>query len=384
VPERDLYEVLGVSRGTSPDEVKKAYRRLAKKYHPDVNPGDKSSEEKFKEVSAAFEVLGDEKKRGLYDEFGADAAKLGFDADKAKAYRQYRQQAGAGGGQGRGVPFDFGDAGAAGFDFGEIFGDIFGGGARRTRRGPVAAEAGDDIEGQVAIDLRDAVLGTTRTVTVTRPVTCEVCHGTGAKGGKRHTCPTCNGTGRAKSARGPLSFAGTCPTCGGSGEVGDACRNCGGAGTVSQTVNLEVKIPAGIDDGSRVRLGGQGAAGRSGGPAGDLYIVVKVRQHGLLTRTGDDLEMQLPVTVGEALLGAEVSLPTFEGTVQLKVPPGSQSGRKLRLRGKGVPHLKGGGRGDLYVVLQIVVPEDAGAEAKRAAEALGKLYRKNVRAEVQL
>jgi chaperone protein DnaJ len=383
VPERDLYEVLGVPKKASPEELKKAYRKLAKKYHPDVNPGDKSSEEKFKEVSAAFEVLGDAKKRALYDEFGADAAKLGFDEAKAKAYRQYRQQPGAAAGGRAGVPFDFGEAGAQGFDFGEIFGDIFGGG-RRTRRGPVPPEAGEDIEGEVVIDLREAVMGTTRTVTVTRPMTCEVCHGTGAKSGKRQTCPTCNGTGRAKSSRGPLSYAGTCPTCGGSGEVGDACRNCGGSGTVSQTVNLEVKIPAGVDDGSRVRLSGQGAAGRNGGPAGDLYIVVKVRQHGLLTRTGDDLEMQLPVTVGEALLGAEVTLPTFEGSVQLKVPPGSQSGRKLRLRGKGVPHLKGGGRGDLYVAVQIVVPEDAGAEAKNAAEALAKLYRKNVRGELRL
>lgn len=379
--ERDLYEVLGVARGASADELKKAYRRLAKKFHPDVNPGDKGAEEKFKEVSAAFEVLGDEKKRAMYDEFGADAAKLGFDPEKAKQYRAYRQQAAGAPG---GMNFDFGDVGEGGFDFGDIFGDIFGrtsGGQRRRANVP---EEGEDIEGQVEIDLREAVLGATRTVTVQKPTTCEVCKGTGARGGKRATCPTCHGSGKARVSRGPLSFAGTCPTCGGSGEVGDACRNCGGAGVVNTRVNLEVKIPAGVETGSRVRLSGQGAAGRHGGAPGDLYIVVQVREHPRVTRAGDDLELQLPVTIAEAMLGAEVSLPTFEGTVQLKVPAGSQSGKKLRLRGKGVPHLKGHGRGDLYVVLQVMVPEDTGAEARRAAEKLAGLYTKDVRAELKL
>jgi molecular chaperone DnaJ len=378
--DRDLYDVLGVAKTATPDELKKAYRRLAKKHHPDVNPGDKKAEEKFKEVSAAFEVLSDPEKRKLYDEFGPDAAKLGFDAEKAKAYRQYRAQpSGAGG-----MPFDFGDAAEGGIDFGEIFGDLFGGGGGRRRRGPPAARGGEDIEGQVEIDLRDAVLGTTRAVTVTRPATCEVCHGTGARGGKRATCPTCHGTGKARSSRGPVSFSGSCPTCGGSGEVGEACRNCGGSGVVSQQVNLEVKIPAGVDTGSRVRLAGQGAAGRNGGPPGDLFIQVVVRPHPQVTRTGDDLELRLPVTVPEAMLGGEVSLPTFEGNVALKVPAGSQSGRKLRLRGKGVPHLKGGGRGDLYAVLQVMVPEDSGDAARKAAEALTGLYKSPVRAELHL
>ena len=242
---------------------------------------------------------------------------------------------------------------------------------------------GADIEGEVTIDLRDAVLGTTRTVSVTRSATCEACKGTGAKGGKRATCPTCHGSGKARSTRGRVQFQGTCPTCGGSGQVGDACRNCGGSGVVSQQVNLEVKIPAGVHTGSKVRLAGQGAAGRSGGSAGDLYILVNVREHPLITRHDDDLEMRLPVTVTEAILGGEVTLPTFEGSVSLKVPPGSQSGKKLRLRGKGVPHLKGGGRGDLYVVLQVMVPEDS-AEARKAAETLGKLYHHNVRADVHV
>lgn len=381
VAERDLYQVLGVSKGASADELKKAYRRLAKKYHPDVNPGDKAAEEKFKEVSAAFEVLGDEKKRALYDEFGPDAAKLGFDPEKAKQYRAYRQQAAGGPG---GMNFDFGEAGEGGFDFGDIFSEIFNRSAGGRARRPSVPEEGEDIEGTVEIDLREAVLGATRTVTVQRPSPCEVCKGTGARGGKRATCPTCHGSGKARVSRGPMSFNSTCPTCGGSGEVGDACRSCGGSGVVQTRANLEVKIPAGVETGSRVRLAGQGAAGRRGGAAGDLFIVVHVRPHPLVTRDGDDLELRLPVTVPEAMLGGEVALPTFDGHVQLKIPPGSQSGKKLRLRGKGVPHLKGGGRGDLYVTLQVMLPDDASPEARKAAETLARHYKGSVRAELRL
>jgi len=375
--DRDLYQVLGVSKTATPEELKKAYRRLAKQHHPDVNPGNKGAEEKFKEVSAAFEVLGDPSKRALYDEFGPDAAKLGFDAEKAKAYRQYRQQP-----RGGGAPFDFGEAGAGGFDFSEIFGDLFGGG--RRRRGPPAAQSGQDIEGNVEIDLRDAVLGATRTVTVTRPAACEACKGTGARGGKRATCPTCHGSGRAQSGRGAVSFGGPCPSCGGTGEVGDACRSCGGSGVTSQAVNLEVKIPAGVDTGSRVRLARQGAAGRHGGAPGDLYMVVRVKPHPWIARSGDDLELSLPVTVAEALLGAEVSLPTFDGSVELKIPAQSQSGRKLRLRGRGVPHLKGGGRGDLYAVVQVMIPAHTSKEAREAAQALDAHYGAGVRSALHL
>jgi molecular chaperone DnaJ len=377
----DLYDILSVPKQASAEEIKKSYRRLAKQHHPDVNPGDKGAEAKFKEVSAAYEVLSDPTKRALYDEFGPDAARLGFDAEKARAYRDYRSQNSRGGAGG--TPFDFGEPPEGGYDFSEIFGDLFGGRRGASSRGRPAAQAGSDIEGGVEIELRDAVLGAMRSVTVERPAACDACKGTGSKGGKRSSCPTCQGSGQARVSRGPMSFQGSCTTCGGTGQVGDPCRSCGGSGQVRARTHLEVKIPAGVDTGSRVRLGGQGGPGRGGGGSGDLYIEVKVRPHPLLTRDGADLEMALPVTVAEAVLGAEVSLPTFEGNVQLKIPPGSQGGRKMRLRGKGVPHLKGGGRGDLYVVLQVVVPPDS-PQARAAAEALAKAYPTDVRGEMRL
>jgi molecular chaperone DnaJ len=405
VAQADLYQVLGVSKTASPDEIKKAYRKRAKEFHPDVNPGDKRAEDKFKEASAAFEVLSDPEKRKVYDELGPDAAKINYDPEKARQYRQWQQQqtsrgssrsgrAGAGG-----FDFDFGSAeaggqGGEGFDFSDIFGEIFGnrrGGratstgpqASRPRRRPTESEGGDDAEAEVEIDLREAVQGATRQLTVNRPTACASCRGTGAKNAKFNTCPTCKGTGQAQSKRGGVQFATVCPTCGGEGQVSEPCPTCGGSGQVNTTSRLEVKIPAGVDTGSRVRLAGQGNPGVGGGPSGDLYIEVKVRPHPLIKREGDDLEMQLPVTVPEAVLGSEITLPTFDGDLQLKIPAGSQAGKKLRLRGKGVPHLKGGGRGDLYVVLQVLAPDPSEA-ARSAAEALRKFYPANVRSALKL
>jgi curved DNA-binding protein len=332
VPQRDLYDVLGVPRTASADEVKTAYRTLAKKYHPDRNPGDKAAEEKFKEVTAAADVLTDPKRRALYDEFGADSLRSGFDPAKAEQYRQWKQHGAPQGG----MPFDFGDfervnVGDFGaFDFGSLFEDLFGaqgrGGVRggvhggvhgrtRARRhhGPIA---GGDAEAEIEVDLGEAVRGGERDLRI---------------GGK----------------------------------------------------TLRVRIPAGVADGSSIRLAGQGSQGVGGGPSGDLYLRVRLREHPVLRRDGRDLVLDLPVTVPEAALGAEVTLPTFEGSVRLRVPSGAQSGTRLRLRGKGLPDLKGGTRGDLYAVVKIVLPE-ASAQLEEAVKPLRDLYKGDPRAGLTL
>ena len=317
MPERDLYEILGVSRTATNDDVKKAYRRLAKKYHPDVNPGNKPAEEKFKEVTAAFEVISDEKRRKLYDEFGADALRTGFDEKKAEQYRRWKRQGAPRGG----MPFDFGDfeqvnVGDYGsFDFGSIFGEIFGGGRGRGRRGPMPRD-GADAEARLEISLRDAVLGAERDLRV---------------------------AGRT----------------------------------------LRVKIPPGVGDGSQIRLAGQGGPGAHGGSAGNLLLSVSIREHPLVRREGKDLSVDLPVTVPEAVHGAEVRLPTFEGPVNLRVPRGAQSGMRLRLRGKGMPDIHGGTRGDLYAVVQVVLPEDSDA-LRKAVRTLEGLYEGDPRGSISL
>jgi curved DNA-binding protein len=319
VPQRDLYDVLGVQRGANNDEIRKAYRKLAKKFHPDMNPGDKKAEEKFKEITAAHEVLSDEKKRRLYDEFGPDALRTGFDEKAADQYRQWRQH---GGRPGQEVPFDLGDfetvnvGGVGNFDFGSIFGDLFGGGGRGRGRRASAAIPGRDAEAELLVELRDAVLGAERDL-----------------------------------------------------RIDDR--------------TLRVKIPAGVADGSRIRLSGQGGPGMNGGPAGDLYLVVRLREHPGLRRDGRDLFLDLPLTIPEAATGAEVVIPTFEGQVQLKIPAGTQSGRQLRLRGKGLPDLKGGPRGDLYAVARIVLPEESEA-LRDAVKPLQQLYKSDPRAGVSL
>ncbi|HEY3445608.1 MAG TPA: molecular chaperone DnaJ [Myxococcales bacterium] len=393
--DKDLYELLGVPRTATPEEIKKAYRKLARKYHPDVNPGDKQSEERFKEVTAAFEVLSDPKKRSLYDEMGADAARIGFDPDKADAWRTWRssqQRSGGGRSSSAGAGGDFG-----GFEFGEdfdlsdILGSMFGGGRKRgggaaAAAAAPAASAGNDLQLDIEVSLREAVKGGERTLSFIRPGRCDRCAGTGMLpgGGKGRSCPTCQGSGRTRTTRGPVSFSGTCPTCGGSGKVANACPKCSGTGVVEENARVTVRIPAGVADGSKIRLAGQGGAGEHGGPPGDLYLVPKIAEHPHVRRDGNDLYMDLPITVGEALRGAEVKVPTFDGTFTLKVPAGSQSGRKMRLRGLGVPPLKGGTRGDLYAELQIVLPEAASEAARHAVEELEKAYRKDVRSELSL
>ena len=354
----DFYQVLGVQRGASQEEIKKAYRRLARKHHPDVNPGNKAAEEKFKQASAAFEVLGDPEKRRLYDEFGEDAAKMGFDPKKAEAYRAY-QRAGqgggpfaggpfgespSGGGRGSAGPFGGGPFAGGGFDFSEILGDLFG---RAASGGARAAPEQLDVEAQVRIAFMDAVRGGEKGLSVARNVPCGTCRGAGRVG------------------------------------RGQPCRTCGGTGSQQQRHTVTVKVPAGVSTGNRVRLSGQGSASSSG-DKGDLYITFEVEPHPLLRREGDDLYLDLPVTVPEALLGTELSVPTLDGSVTVKVPALSQGGRKMRLRGKGSPNWKTGARGDLYLVLKVMVPDRDGAEVRAAAEQLARGYSGDVRGDLRL
>lgn len=379
--DRDLYDILGVQRSASPEEIKKAYRRQAKKFHPDVNPGNKQAEEHFKEATAAFEVLGDPKKRALYDELGADAARVGFDPDRAEAVRQWKrgQRQGSGGGDFGGFEFN------QDFDLSDIFGSIFGGGKKREQGPSQAAAAGADLQLEIDLTLREAVRGGEKSLSFLRPGRCDRCAGMGVlpNAGKGRSCPTCGGSGRSRTTRGPVSFSGTCPACGGSGKLANACPKCNGQGVLEETARVTVSIPAGVADGTKIRLSGQGGAGRHGGPPGDLYLIPKVAPHPFVRREESDLYMTLPITVGEAMHGAEVSVPTFDGSVTLKVPAGSQSGRKLRLRGLGVP-VKGGARGDLYAEMQIVLPEPPTEAARRAVDELERAYKRDVRQDLKL
>lgn len=367
--EKDLYAVLGVPRTASEDEIRKAYRKLARKHHPDVNPGNREAEERFKAISQAHDVLGDPAKRKLYDEFGAAGIQAGFDADQARAYRE----------RATGWDSEGGQAGFGGYSsFEDIFGDIFKErGGHGGRGGP---QPGGDIESELTIDLLDAVRGLSTEFTLRRQEPCAVCGGDGMDPGSVSTCPDCNGAGRVRVGQGPVAFMRACPRCGGRGRLSTRpCAACSGAGVKEASERLHVRIPAGVDTGSRVRVAGKGGAGGARGPAGDLYLRITVRPHALLERRGDDLYMPMPVTVSEAMLGAAVEVPTADGPVRVKVPPHSQAGRQLRVKGRGVPHLRGDGRGDLYLTLAVHVPDRDDADAAAAARTLDAAYSRNPR-----
>ncbi len=369
----NFYEMLGVKPTASQAEIKKAYKRLARKHHPDVNPGDKSAEEKFKEVNRAFEVLSDQEKRKVYDELGADGEQIGFDPQKAGAYRQWSNASnGKSGPAGAG----FGDLG---FDF--DLGDLFNfGSPRRERAG--SPRPGPDVVASMRVSFERAVLGGEEDVALTKPRACRTCQGRGSATSPKQ-CLGCGGTGRLNMTQGGLQFAAPCSVCGGTGkQAGPPCAICGGSGLTQEPTRLKVHIPAGVKDGQKIRLAGQGAPGHHGGPAGDLLLSVSVAPHKLFTRDGQDLAIEVPVTVAEAMFGAEIEIPTLEGPVKLKVPAGSQSGQKLRLKGKGVPGGKKRAVGHLYAVLSVQVPKPLD-EAKQAVEELEKLYDGDVRAKLR-
>jgi molecular chaperone DnaJ len=329
---RDYYEVLGVSKSASADEIKKAYRRLAMKHHPDRNKDDEGSGGKFKEVKEAYEVLRDSDKRATYDRFGHDGLR----------------------GAGMGGPGGFS---AEGFSdiFGDVFGDIFGGGARR---GGAQVFRGADLGYELRLDLERAVSGDTVTIEVPSQVSCEVCDGSGAKKGTEPTqCSTCGGAGQVRMQQGFFSIQQTCPACKGAGTmISDPCETCHGRGRVRKNRTLSVKVPAGVDDGDRIRLSGEGEAGRNGGPPGDLYVEIRINPHKIFMRDGADLSCEVPISFSTAALGGDVELPTLEGNVSLKVPAGTQSGKVFRLRGKGVTTVRDPRTGDLFARVAVETP----------------------------
>lgn len=363
--EKDFYAALGVTKSASAADLKKAYRKLARELHPDTNPGDAKAEARFKEVSEAYDVLSDPKKRAEYDEARSLYAPGG------------RFGGGAAGPSGQ--PFDFSTAfghGGGSNDFSDMFGGLFGGSARggasrgqgRTRPGGPAK--GRDAEAEIGLDFEEAVRGTTMSLTLTGPATCSVCRGSGAKPGTSpRTCPTCAGSGYVSRNQGAFGFSEPCPQCRATGKVvDDACPQCAGVGVTTESRPVSVRVPVGVRDGAKLKIAGKGNPGTHGGPAGDLYVTVRVRPHPLFGRTGDDLTLTVPVTFPEAALGTTLRVPTLDGSVALKVPVGTTSGRTLRVRGRGVGK-RAGGSGDLLVTLEVAVPQNMSSAARDALHA---------------
>jgi len=356
---RDYYEVLGVTKNSSKDEIKKAYRKLAMQFHPDRNPNNKEAETKFKEASEAAEVLLNDEKKTRYDQFGH----AGVDGQ-------------AGGGFGGGGDYsDLGDI------FGDIFGDFFGGGAgggarRKGGRRGSRARAGNDLQTEISLSFEEAAFGVEKKVSVDRMVHCEPCHGKG--GSEITTCDYCHGQGEIRRQQGFFMMASACPKCQGSGEmVKNPCKSCRGEGRVRKSVQIEVKIPAGIDAGQRLKLSNEGDEGTHGGPGGDLYVLVKLQEHKFFDRDGFDVYCKVPVSFSQAALGADIEVPTLSGRVAVKVPTGTQSGKKMRLKGKGIAKLGGYGIGDQIIEIQVETPSTLTAEQKKLFEQLAELDDKN-------
>ncbi len=364
--EKDYYAELGVSKDATEKEITRAYRKLAKQFHPDANAGDEAAEARFKDISAAHDVLGNAEKRKEYDEVREMVAS----------------------GVGPGGPGGFGGfgggAGPGGFgnvrvedlgDLGGLFGNLFGGRGGRSRgrgAGPVGPQRGNDIETELHLDFLDAVHGITTSVNITSEAPCHVCNGTGAKPGTfPERCPTCNGAGSVAVDQGPFSFSEVCPTCGGRGSVvKDRCKHCKGRGIEVRPRTVKVRIPAGVDDGQRIRVKGRGTPGLDGGPPGDLYVVVHVAPHPVFARSGKwDLTVKVPITFPEAVLGAQVKVPTLDAPVTVKVPPGTQTGKTVRVRGRGIPRASGD-PGALLVTFDVVVPHELDDDARAAVEQL--------------
>ncbi len=345
VSKRDYYEVLGVSRGASEQEVKSAYRQMALKFHPDRNPGNKEAEEAFKEAAEAYSVLSDPQKRSVYDTYGHAGLSGAATAYDPNAFADFSDILG-----------DF---------FG--FGDLFGGGRSRRNR----AQRGDDLRYDLEIGFEDAVRGLSTEIQVPRQETCFRCGGKGAEPGDLTTCQACRGRGEVVYQQGFLSIRRTCPTCGGAGRViRKACPQCKGQGFAVNTEKLKVSIPAGVDNGTRLRLSGKGSAGANGGPPGDLYVIIKVDEHPVFERQDNDLHCTVPINIAQAALGAEIQVPTLDGTQPLKIPEGAQNGTKFKLKGQGVPDVNGRGRGDLYVHIEVKVPAKLTREQKKLLEQL--------------
>jgi len=387
-PKHDYYETLGVARKSAADEIRKAYRKLARKYHPDLNPGDKSAEERFKRVQEAYDILSDPKKRQMYDQYG-------FYSDNGFPGAG---PGGPGGGAGPHPGMDF-----SGFDFSDYFSGAGtpGKGGRRTETGtggfrdvfsqffgrggaqPQAEpEKGGDLEYVMDIDFWQAIRGMQAPLKITRYETCETCHGTGSTGSGEVTCPQCNGSGQVTQMAGAMKFSLTCPRCNGSGKLRNACPTCGGDGRVARTETVEVRIPPGARTGSRLRVPGKGNAGTMGAPPGDLYITTKVEEHPFFHREGDDIEIQVPLAVWEAALGSKIEVPTIDGRTLLKIPQGTRNGQKFRLREKGVLNSRTNQRGDQIVEVAIQAPDPRDERTRELLKELGKLNPEDPRQEM--
>lgn len=354
---KDYYETLGVSKGATQDEIKKAFRRLARKHHPDLNAGNKSSEQKFKELNEAYSVLGDEKKRAEYDQSG----KSPFEA---------------GGHWSEGARPDYSDIFAHG-GFGDIFSDFTGMGGHRE----AYQQRGVDMLVGIELSLQEAFTGVTRPITITREVPCKSCNGTGAESSE--TCDKCRGTGRLQASKGFFKMSQACPSCRGAGKkVTRTCKGCNSRGVILQTETIKAKIPAGVDTGSVVKLKGMGGAGEGGGPAGDLRIEVTVKHDPSFTRKENDLYIDIPITFGEAALGAKIEVPTIDGIAVMTIPPGTQGAQKFKLTGKGFPSPKTGAKGNQYVVVNIAVPKNISDKAKDSIKEIESLYKDNPRKEI--
>ncbi|MFP5238121.1 MAG: DnaJ C-terminal domain-containing protein [Acidobacteriota bacterium] len=373
---KDYYATLGVKKTATPEEIRKAFRKAARKYHPDVNPGDKKAEEKFKEISEANDILSDEKKRKVYDQLGFYSDQI----DPAQAEAYARQQS-----RGGGVPVDFGGFDFSGFQggggaqqqsggwgsFKDIFSGIFSGAQQPQKpRGP---QPGTDLEYQATVDFWTAIRGGQARLQVHRQETCPTCHGQAHTGGPM-TCPECNGTGQVTQMGGRMKFNLQCPRCGGSGRISHDCPTCHGQGVVDRAETVEFRIKAGTRDGQRIRLQGKGNAGVNGGAPGDLFLIVRTGAHPVFSRQGDDIHVTVPVTVPEASLGAKVDVPTIDGRAQLKIPPGTQSGQKLRMRERGVESAQRPGvRGDQIVTVEVAVPHLQDERSREIMRELAKL-----------
>jgi molecular chaperone DnaJ len=378
----DYYGALGVPRDAGEDDIKKAYRRLARKHHPDVNPGDKAAEERFKKVTEAYEVLSDSKKRQMYDQYGF-YSENGSAAGGAEAgqrgpgmgfggfdFSDFMSQAGANAGRGR-PPADGGS-------FRDVFSNWFGRGQEESQE----PEKGADLEYGLNIDFWQAIKGTQVKLSITRQDICATCNGSGSAGGQVAVCPQCNGSGQVTQMGGAMRFSLTCPKCGGSGRLKNTCPTCHGEGRVPNTEMVEVRIPAGAQNGSRLRVAGKGNAGSRGGAPGDLYITIRTEPHSFFRRQGDDIEITVPVRVDEAALGAKIEVPTIDGRAILKIPQGTKNGQKFRLREKGVSSSRKGSRGDEIVEVMVEVPVAQDERTRELLRELGKLHPEDPRAEI--
>ena len=383
---KDYYQILGVKKSASADEIKKAYRRLARKYHPDVNPNDKAAEDKFKDIQEANDVLSDAKKRKVFDRFGYYADNLDPDSPFATA-----------GGPSQGAPtggfdfsgFDFSGGGTSGGSgsFRDIFSDLFGGGSSRAQPEPPRAvpKRGRDIEIPLALSFDEAFTGLTTNITVNRSEQCSRCQGAGDTGGPVVTCPTCKGTGQVMRTGGRLQFSQACPDCEGTGRRREPCSLCHGKGTTPKSEQVKVKIPAGVDTGSRVRVPKKGHGGRLGAEPGDLFIVTNVGKHKFLERKGENIYVTVPITVPEAALGTRIEVPTAEGKASLKIPPGTESGQKFRLRERGFPSLRNPTlRGDQFIEVKITLPKVISEETKEKLKEFAALNPENPRKAIGL